>query len=81
MEIVKYLIARSTEVGSRTLVQAAEAGPESHGKYCNDAKVDDDVLSDFVKSDDGKQAQKKVWAGLKQRLEAIQPGVTDVLTN
>lgn len=79
LEIMKFLIARSTEYGSRTLVQAAEAGPESHGKYCNDATINDAMLSDFVKSDDGKQAQKAVWAGLKQKLDTIQPGVTDVL--
>ena len=62
--------------GSRTLVAAAEAGPESHGKYMHDGKVDDGALSAFVKSDDGKKAAVKVWDELSEILERIQPGVT-----
>ena len=38
-EIPKFLLARSTEVGSRTLVAGAEAGEESHGQYMADSKV------------------------------------------
>ena len=37
--VVKALLARTTEVGSRTLVAAAAAGQESHGKYMADSKV------------------------------------------
>ncbi|KAL9636485.1 MAG: hypothetical protein Q9204_002248 [Flavoplaca sp. TL-2023a] len=36
---IKFLLARTTEVGSRTLVAAAAAGEESHGKYMADSKV------------------------------------------
>lgn len=36
---VKFILARSTEVGSRTLVNAALAGPESDGQYMNDNAV------------------------------------------
>ena len=32
-EVAKFLVARTTEVGSRTLVAGAEAGEESHGEY------------------------------------------------
>jgi NAD(P)-dependent dehydrogenase (short-subunit alcohol dehydrogenase family) len=75
----KFLLARTTEVGSRTLVAAALAGSESHSKYMNDAQINDDDLSDFVKSADGKEASKKVWKELSVILESIQPGVTSNL--
>ncbi|RBQ77232.1 hypothetical protein FVER14953_06506 [Fusarium verticillioides] len=32
-------IARETEVGSRTLVHAAEGDPETHGQYLSDCKI------------------------------------------
>ena len=76
LKIMKLLFARSTEVGSRTLMAAAAAGPESHGKYMTDAKVDDSQLSPFVRSDDGKAAAEKVWTELSEILENVQPGVT-----
>lgn len=41
MSTMRFLLARSTEVGSRTLVAAAaaEAGEESHGEYMADSRV------------------------------------------
>lgn len=33
LSILKFFLARTTEVGSRTLVAAATAGAESHGQY------------------------------------------------
>jgi len=76
LAILKFFIARTTEVGSRTLIAAAAAGPESHGQYMNDAAVSQAALSNFVKSEDGKEASNKVWKELSAILEKIQPGVT-----
>lgn len=76
LTIMKFFLARTTEVGSRTLVASAAAGPESHGKYMTDAKVDDEALSPFVRSEDGAKASHKVWKELSEILESIQPGVT-----
>ena len=40
LEILKFFLARSTEVGSRTLVHAGtEAGAESHGKYLSSCEI------------------------------------------
>lgn len=36
---LKLAIARNCEVGSRTLVHAAEGGDETHGAYLSDCKV------------------------------------------
>lgn len=74
--LLKLFLARSTEVGSRTLVASAAAGDESHGTYMSDARVNQEMLSDFVKSPEGEKTQKKVWAELKVILEKIEPGVT-----
>lgn len=38
---MKFTIARTSEVGSRTLVHAASLGWEGHGKYLNDCKIDE----------------------------------------
>lgn len=37
--IMKFLLARSTEYGSRTLVSAVESGPGTHGQYLSNCQV------------------------------------------
>ncbi|KAF2805937.1 short chain dehydrogenase [Mytilinidion resinicola] len=74
LAVMKALIARSTEVGSRTLLNAAGYGPESHGKYISDCKIEEP--SAFVRSAEGKKTQARVWDELMKKLEAISPGVT-----
>lgn len=76
MAIMKFLLARSTEVGSRTLVSGLAAGPETHGEYLNNCAVASHDLSAFVRSDDGHTAQKKIWKELHKMLEDIEPEVT-----
>lgn len=76
LEIMKFFLARTTEVGSRTLVAAAEVGQESHGKYMTDGHVSDESLSEFARSEEGKTTAAKVWKELKEILEEIEPGVT-----
>ena len=76
-KIAIALLARSTEVGSRTLVHAGAQGPESHGQYLSDCAITDP--SKFVRSAEGKKVQDKVWEELMAKLEAIQPGITENL--
>jgi retinol dehydrogenase 12 len=75
--LLHLLLARSTEVGSRTLVDATTSGPETHGAYKSDCKVV--PPSAYVLSEEGQKMQKRVWAELCEKLEAIEPGVTDNL--
>jgi hypothetical protein len=75
--LLQLLLARSTEIGSRTLVDATASGPESHGEYKSDCKVV--PPSPFVLSEKGRKLQKRVWAELTEKLEAIEPGVTSNL--
>ncbi|KAF3810854.1 Retinol dehydrogenase 14 [Colletotrichum gloeosporioides] len=74
--MLKLVLARSTEVGSRTLVAAASTGIESHGIYMRDGEIDNEALSPFVRSGDGATAQEKVWEELSRILEDISPGAT-----
>lgn len=76
LTVLKALLARTTEVGSRTLVASAEAGMESHGKYMTDGKVADDALSGFSRGPNGEKAGRQVWKELSEMLEEISPGVT-----
>ena len=39
LKVLQRTIMRPTEVGSRTLLNAAEGGKETHGQYMNDCKV------------------------------------------
>lgn len=72
--IFKYIAgARTTEVGSRTLVHATHAGPESHGQYLTDCKVT--PPAPFVTSEEGKEFQVKWWKELSAKLESIHPGI------
>ncbi|KOS40219.1 hypothetical protein ACN38_g8924 [Penicillium nordicum] len=74
-KLMKMVLARSTEVGSRTLVAGAAAGLESHGAYMSDGHVENTMLSPFVRSDDGRQAREKLWAELSSILEGVHPGI------
>ncbi|AEO63726.1 uncharacterized protein THITE_2141773 [Thermothielavioides terrestris NRRL 8126] len=58
--IIKTLLARSTEKGSRTLVYASKQGLETYRQYLEDCKI----------------AKPSPVAKLKAKLEAIQPRVT-----
>ncbi|TKA70466.1 hypothetical protein B0A49_11646, partial [Cryomyces minteri] len=71
--IRKMLVARSTEVGSRTLVASAVAGEESHGQFMADCQIT--KVSDFVRSEDGETTGERVWKELGEKLEGIQPGI------
>ena len=44
---------RTGKVGSRTFVAAASAGPESHGQYMHNCRVDYGAIAPFVKSEEG----------------------------
>lgn len=74
MAFFRLLIARTTEVGSRTLVHAGMSGAESHGKYLSDSEITEP--SAYVRSEEGRRDGERVWRELLGRLEGIQGGVT-----
>lgn len=67
------ILARTTEMGSRTLFAGAVAGGESHGTYMSTCEVM--KPSAFVRSQDGVETQKKVYEQLIELLEDIEPDI------
>ncbi|KAF3038991.1 hypothetical protein E8E12_004364 [Didymella heteroderae] len=75
--VLNPIFARTTEQGSRTLVHAASAGPESHGQYMSNCRVA--AVAPLVTSSVGYRTQNRVWEELSQKLEGIKPGITSIL--
>lgn len=75
--VLKFFFARPTEVGARTLVHGASAGPETHGEYLNICKVEGTAT--VVSGPDGLVTQRKVWKELIDVLEGINPGISQNL--
>lgn len=72
--ILTYIIGKSTEEGSRTLVIGASADESTHGQYMSEGKIKQPAP--FVLSEKGAKAQARVWEELIEKLEEIQPGIT-----
>ena len=78
VKFMKWILCRSTEMGSRPLAYAGLAGPETHGKYISDNMVK--ACAPLVEGKEGPEMQKKVWAELSAKLEEIEPGILKVLS-
>jgi len=72
--LLKKILGRSAEVGSRTLIAGAAAREESHGCYMSECQLRD--LSGLIMTDEGHETQKRVYIELIGILEAIQPGIS-----
>jgi retinol dehydrogenase-12 len=70
----KAILARPTEVGSRTLVAAAAAGKETNGAYMADCVIREP--SRWVRSEKGRETQRRVWEEVREILEGIEEGAT-----
>lgn len=68
------LLGRTSEMGSRTLMGAAAADKQSHGKYMDSCVLREP--SKLVVSEEGQGLQRRVYSELLEILEDIQPGVT-----
>ncbi|EQB48047.1 hypothetical protein CGLO_12743 [Colletotrichum gloeosporioides Cg-14] len=77
VKVVLSLVGRAPEEASRTLVLAAEGGPETHGQYLDDGKVG--RPSEFITSGEGIKVQKQLWKELLEKLYAIAPGIAGSL--
>ncbi|KAI1343415.1 putative short-chain dehydrogenase [Xylariaceae sp. FL0016] len=69
------LLARSSEMGSRTTFCAGVAGEETHGRYLQNCEVWDE--SKWAQSPQGYEVQKKVFAELVDILDGTQPQVSE----
>ncbi|KAH0434900.1 hypothetical protein CcaCcLH18_05108 [Colletotrichum camelliae] len=77
VKVVLSLVGRAPEEASRTVVLAAEGGPETHGQYLDDGKLG--RPSNFIASDEGIKVKKQLWKELLQKLDAVAPGIADSL--
>lgn len=68
------LLGRSSEMGSRVLVHAAAAGPETHGRWLDSCETREP--STFVRSAEGARAQVRVYDEVMGILEGVEPGIT-----
>ncbi|UPK94516.1 hypothetical protein LCI18_005451 [Fusarium solani-melongenae] len=69
------LFARTAEMGSRTLLVAAFAGDDTHGRFMFDAKLHEPLR--IMQGDEGEKLTQLVWDELVEILEGIVPGVTN----
>ena len=74
VNLLKKMLCRTTEVGSRTLVHAGVAGPQTHGQYLSDCQVT--PCAALVEGSEGPEMQRRVWAELAAKLNEIEPGLT-----
>lgn len=77
IRVVMKIMCRTTESGSRTLVHAGLQGPETHGKYMSDCKVQ--ACAPLVEGSEGPELQRRVWQEVSEKLNEIEPGITKVL--
>ncbi|KAE9969809.1 hypothetical protein BLS_005214 [Venturia inaequalis] len=68
-----FFVARSTEVGSRTLFAGAVSGEETNGKYMSNCAIAKPVA--WIDTEHGLQIGNKVWVNLLEVLDTIQPGI------
>lgn len=68
------LIGRTSEMGSRTLLGAAAADRQSHGKFLDSCVAREPGR--LVVGQEGPELQRRVYSELMEILEDIQPGVT-----
>lgn len=72
--LLKPLLSRITEEGSRTLVHAGFQGAETHLKYLSNCRV---IPTDGLAArKESKKLQERIWKELSRNLEGIEFGVT-----
>ncbi|KAG8166554.1 hypothetical protein KVR01_002243 [Diaporthe batatas] len=67
------LLGRSAEVGSRVIVDAAAAGPETHGKWLDTLEIREP--SAYVRGEEGQEMQRRLYDELVEILDRVEPNV------
>lgn len=73
LKFTSQLIGRSAEVGSRVIVDAASAGPETHGKWLDTLKMREP--SAYVRSKEGQEMQRRLYDELMEILDRVEPNI------
>ena len=72
--LLKALLARTTEVGSRTLVAGICTGPESNGEYMSDSKNQE--IAGWMLTKRAEEVQRSVYGQTLAVLEGLEPGIS-----
>lgn len=70
-------MARSTEVGSRTLFAGAVSEEETDGKYMTNCVVAEPAA--WISTKEGLEVGNKIWRDLMEVLEGIEPEINGYL--
>ncbi|KAK2037946.1 hypothetical protein LZ31DRAFT_560024 [Colletotrichum somersetense] len=73
-EAVRAMMARTAEVGSRTILHGLVVDEEGHGKLLSGCKIKEFWVPDWLSNDEGQRLQKAIWKELVAKLEQVQPG-------
>lgn len=77
VRLIKRILARTTEEGSRILVHAGSQGADTHGKYLSNCTI---IPSEGLSYGKGsEELRDRVWVELVQKLDSIQPGTAERL--
>lgn len=79
-ESIRAMMARTAEVGSRTILHGLVAGEESHAKLLSGCKIKEYWVPDWVNNAQGQRLQKTIWKELAARLEEVRPGCISKLS-
>lgn len=74
---LRAILDRRTDVGARTFVLAAYAGPSSNGEFLSDGKIQ--TLEPWFYEDVGSRVQKKVFEQTIKVLRTRKPGLGEDL--
>jgi len=78
MSIIRKFVARTVEEGGRTLIYAAViAGPETHGKFIQNNKVD--LGAPFLDEAVGKEFIDKLWTGIAAEVKEVDPKLESIV--
>lgn len=73
LRFTSQLIGRSAEAGSRVIVDAAAAGPETHGKWLDTFEIREP--SAYVRSEEGQEMQRRLYDELMEILDRAEPNI------
>ncbi|KAI4594617.1 hypothetical protein KJ359_007705 [Pestalotiopsis sp. 9143b] len=73
IKAIQFIFERTTEVGSRTYVYAAAAGPESHGELMSDGELQQ--VESWIYTGMGKKVHAKLFDQTMTVLEQRRPGI------
>ncbi|KAL4867501.1 hypothetical protein BDV12DRAFT_186672 [Aspergillus spectabilis] len=73
-EAIRAMLARTAEVGSRTILHGLLVGGDGHGKLLSGCKIKEYWVPTWITNEEGQKLQKRIWDELVSRLESVRPG-------